>query len=324
MNAAREFLVERRWIAATDIVAMKLVPKDALPLEAVEPGAHVEVLIDRQGEPQLIRQYSLCNAPGDQQAYLIAVKLEATSRGGSKWVHALAEGDTVRLGSVRNLFSLAQVAKRHILVAAGIGITPLLAMAQALQVSSREYELHYFVRSEEHVALRELMADIEGSGRLHLHIGLEAVEVEEILRLTFSTCDAGAHLYHCGPGPFMDTVEWVAAAFLPSDNVHSERFSAPAVHASTASTSSFIVKLHRHGLSCTVSPEQSIAQALAGAGVEIDLSCEQGVCGTCVTKVLEGIPDHKDAYLSKAERSSGSLILPCVSRSCSPVLVLDI
>lgn len=324
MKAAREFLVERKWTAAVDIAALSLVPKDGLPLEAVEPGAHIEVFIDRPGEPQLVRQYSLCNGPGATRAYLIAVKLESTSRGGSKWVHGLTVGDTVHLGEVRNLFQLAQGAKYHVLVAAGIGITPLLAMAQSLHASAGDYELHYFVRGEEHVALRDLLTDTELAGRLRLHIGLTPAEVQETLHRQLTSRQAGTHLYHCGPGPFMDLVETVAADLLPSDHVHSERFAAPKLSSPDAPSSTFVVKLHRHGLSCSVHQNQTIAQALAEAGVEIDLSCEQGVCGTCLTTVLEGEPDHKDAYLSKAERSGGSLILPCVSRSRSPVLVLDI
>lgn len=324
MSSTRAFFVERKWMTSPDVAGLLLVPEDGVPVPQVEPGSHVEVHIDRPGQPQLVRQYSLCNGPNETNGYLIAVKLEPQSRGDSKWVHGLDVGTLVSLGQVRNLFPLAQCASKHVLLGAGIGITPLLCMAQSLHGANSDFELHYFARAKEHIALRDRFHVLEAAGHLRLHLGLDSQEVAQTLEEVLANPAEGSHLYHCGPGPFMDAVEKVASRTWPPARIHSERFQAPSIAGPTAGTTNFIVHLHRKGVSCPVTESQSITEALAAAGHEIDVSCEQGVCGTCLTKVIDGTPEHRDAYLSKAERERGNQILPCVSRSCSPVLVLDL
>ncbi|WP_287984653.1 PDR/VanB family oxidoreductase [Piscinibacter sp.] len=307
-----------------DVAGLELVPADGLPLPALEPGAHVEFFIDRPGQPPLVRQYSVCNAPGESDAFVFGVKREPQSRGGSHWIHSLSPGDKVRLGAVRNLFPLSADAKSHVLLAGGIGITPVLAMAQHLASIAADYQVHYFVRGPEHVAFRERLAASSSLGRLHVHAGLDGPQVRALLGEIFARPKPGAHAYCCGPGVFMDTVAAVAAGEWPEERVHFERFQAPVAQQTTASDTAFDVILHKSGRRCHVEAGQSIVQALAAAGCDLMTSCEQGVCGTCLSNVLEGTPDHRDAYLSKSEREGGRLILPCVSRSKTATLVLDL
>lgn len=324
MSSTRPFVVRSKWMTTPDVAAFLLAPVDDQPLPAIEPGAHVEFMIERAGQPPLMRHYSLCNAPGERDAFVFGIKLEPQSRGGSAWMHTLQPGDTVRLGAVRNLFPLDTEARKHILLAGGIGITPLLAMAQALDARSADYQLHYFVRGQEHVAFRDRLQRAQESGRLFIHAGLDAAGVKGVLAEVLARPGTTDATYCCGPGFFMDTVAEVAQANLwPEGQVHFERFQAAPV-ASDAPNEAFEVELKRSGKRCRVQPGQTIIQALAAAGCEVMTSCEQGVCGTCLTNVVEGTPDHRDAYLSKAERESGNLIMPCVSRSKSPLLVLDL
>jgi vanillate O-demethylase ferredoxin subunit len=307
-----------------DVAAFELAPADDLAVPEIEPGAHVEFMIERAGQPPLVRHYSLCNAPGERDAFVFGIKLEPQSRGGSSWIHTLETGQTVKLGAVRNLFPLSQSARRHLLLAGGIGITPVLAMAQALEANSAEYQLHYFVRGEEHVAFRERLERAQAQGRLHVHTGLDAAGVRAVLADLLDGPAAGEHAYCCGPGFFMDTVDEVAQAkHWPEEGLHFERFQAAPV-AADAIDDAFEVELSRSGTRCRVEVGQTIIQAMAAAGCEVITSCEQGVCGTCLTNVISGTPDHRDAYLSKAEREAGKLILPCVSRSKAPLLILDL
>lgn len=323
MTVTRPFTVRRKWMATPDVAALELVPADGGPLPALDAGAHIEFVIERAGQPPLIRHYSLCNAPGETDALVFGIKREPRSRGGSAWIHARMEGDQIRLGAVRNLFPLSADAQSHLLLAGGIGITPILAMAQRLALSPAAYEVHYFVRGHEHVAFRERLVAAERAGRLHIHAGLGADEVKQVLCNLLSLPAEGAHAYCCGPGVFMDTVAGIAELHWPQDRMHFERFQAAAV-VSPADEAPFEVQLAHSGLRCTVQPGQTIVQALGAAGCEVLTSCEQGVCGTCMTKVLDGTPEHRDAFLNKAEREAGQLIMPCVSRSKTPLLVLDL
>lgn len=323
MASTRNFLVRRKWMTTSDVAAFEIAPIDGLPLPVIEPGAHVEFVIERPGQPPLVRHYSLCNGPGEAGHFVFGIKLEPQSRGGSAWIHGLKEGDQVKLGDVRNLFPLSPTAQSHLLLAGGIGITPVLAMAQALAAESQDYQLHYFVRGDDHVAFRERLLDSHAAQRLHIHAGLDGAAVRTVLGDLLGSPASGAHAYCCGPGVFMDTVEEIASKRWPEEQLHFERFQASPVVPAGGDTA-FELVAQRSGVQCIVAPGQTIIQALAAAGCEVMTSCEQGVCGTCLTKVLEGMPDHRDAYLSKAEKEAGKQIMPCVSRCKSQRLVLDI
>lgn len=322
MTSTRKFRLSRKWLTASDIVGLELVPIDGEPLD-LSPGSHVEFKLRRPGAPPMLRHYSLCNAPHERDVLIFGVKREPASRGGSAMLHDFVkEGDTIDLGAPRNHFPLIESAQRHLLLGAGIGVTPLLAMAQSLAASGADYQLHYFTRSAEHVAFPERLAGGQAAGRVHLHLGLSAGETLDALRVALQSPAERDHAYACGPGAFMDAVSDIAKPLWGPDRVHFEHFQ-PAASVPATEDTAFEVELRKSGMVCTVLPGETIVQALEFAGCPVDVSCEQGVCGTCLTRVLEGRPDHRDSYLSDAERAKGDLMLVCVSRAQSARLVLD-
>ncbi|MFD1559434.1 PDR/VanB family oxidoreductase [Paraburkholderia silviterrae] len=271
-----------------------------------------------------MRQYSLCNAPDETDRYILGVKREPDSRGGSSAVHAEdREGQTLQISPPRNHFALHGDASRAVLFAAGIDITPLLAMAQALFHGGRDFSLHYFTRSPGHVAFSERLQPLESvAGALHVYTGARVEDTARAVAGALHGLDPSSHVYACGPAPIMSMVQTCIGARLPVSHFHVEHFAAPA--SETAGDALFEVVAARSGVRCVVPPGESIAGALRRHGVEVEVSCEQGVCGTCITRVLAGQPDHRDVYLSEAEKASGEQMTPCCSRSLSPVLELDI
>ena len=305
---------------AQDVRSFTLVAADARPLPAFSAGSHIDVHVG----PGLVRQYSLCSDPSDTGRYQIAVKREPASRGGSQGMHErVREGDLITISAPRNNFALEPAAKHHLLVAGGIGITPLLSMARQLARAGAEFSLIYFSRSIAHTAFHELLSTPQYRGRVTFHYALEPDHVRAYLRRILWTRPPDGHLYLCGPRPFMDLVETTAAPTWPPDSVHLEYFSAdPASLAGPKD--SFVIKLARHGGEFEIAEGRTIIEVLAEHGVTVDTSCEQGVCGTCLTGVLEGEPDHRDVYLTDAERLANDRMTVCVSRAKSPRLVLDL
>jgi ferredoxin-NADP reductase len=305
---------------AAGIRSFRLVPPQGQPLPPYEPGAHVDIT----GPTGVRRQYSLCGDPADRQAYVIAVKLEQASRGGSSALHgSVAVGDTLEVGAPRNLFTLAPAASEHLLFGAGIGITPLLSMAYSLQEQGQRYTLHYFARSPEFAAYAGLLADGPFAANVRFHYGVLPGAIASTLATCFSG-DAGTHAYTCGPAPFMEqVVAAAAAAGLPEDAMHLEHFQAQAM-AAPAGEQSFEVELAQSRRVLLVKPGVTIVDVLAQAGIQIDTSCREGICGTCVVPLLEGEPEHRDHCLSKKEKAANNQICACVSRSRSARLVLDL
>lgn len=312
--------VQRVVQETPEVRLFELVDAQGGALPSFTPGAHIDV----QLPGGVTRQYSLCNGPDDTAGYLIGVKREAASRGGSVALHEqVKEGDALRVSAPRNNFALCEQASRHVLLGAGIGITPLLSMARHLLARGASFELHYFARS---IELAAFQADLSGpayAGRVNFHCGLDAEGVQAALQQILSTRGAGAHLYLCGPRPFMAAVRDVASNAWPADAVHFEYFSADEA-ALSAPKDSFVVRLAKSGGEYVVPADQSIVEALGQHGVDIYTSCERGVCGSCLTGVVEGRPDHRDSFLTEAERRVGDKLLPCVSRSCCGLLVLDL
>lgn len=290
-------------------------------LPAFSAGAHIDVHLPGD----VVRQYSLCNGPQDTDAYVIGVKREPASRGGSSALHdQVRVGDMLQVSAPRNNFALALQAKHHLLLGAGIGITPLLSMARHLAAEGASFELHDFVRSEALAAFMDPLQQPSFAGRVHFHLGLDAAAVQTTLERILAERGEGSHLYLCGPRPFMEAVRACAASKgWPAEAVHFEYFNADEALLA-APKDSFKVRLARSGGEFTVPADQSIVQVLSLQGIEIYTSCEQGVCGTCVTPVLEGMPDHRDSFLTDDEKRCGDRLMPCVSRSCSNVLVLDL
>jgi vanillate O-demethylase ferredoxin subunit len=307
---------------AQDIRLVTLAAVDGSPLPAYQPGSHIDLHLGSG----LIRQYSLCGAQDDASSYAVAVKREPESRGGSKWVHEVLDaGSELQISIPRNNFPMAAQARHSVLVAGGIGITPLISMARALQAQGRSFELLYFSRSIEHVVFRDELETGALSTSCRFFLGLSRETVNEALREVLAPRPDGAHVYLCGPRPFMDAVQDVAVqAGWPDDTVHLEYFNASAEAGDTTGNTRFQVTLARSGVTVDVGADDTIIDVLRARGIDVETSCEQGVCGTCVTSVLEGTPEHRDCFLTSQEKAQGNCMAVCISRSRSPRLVLDL
>jgi vanillate O-demethylase ferredoxin subunit len=320
MNAIPVRVVVAETIAE-GIRRLRLVARDAARLPVWEPGAHIDLHL---GEG-MTRQYSLCGSPADTSAYEVAVKLEPESRGGSRFVHAsLTEGSELTISAPRNHFRMDDGAARSVLVAGGIGITPIISMARLLRQRGHGFELLYFSRSKAHAAFR----DEFDSGLLGEHgrmlFGMDRDAVEATLDRALRERAPGCHLYLCGPQPFMETVRAVAARHgWPEEAVHLEYFAGTAAP-EVRSEASFDLTLARSGRTLSIPADKTIVDVLRDAGVEVETSCEQGVCGTCVVRVLEGVPDHQDCFLTAQEKARGDCMAVCVSRSRTKSLVVDL
>jgi vanillate O-demethylase ferredoxin subunit len=315
-----DVVVTRRRDEAEGIRSFELTAAGRAALPPFEPGAHVDVHLD----DGLVRQYSLCPEPAQAGRYLVAVLLEPASRGGSAAMHALQEGDRLRIGAPRNLFPLAAAAEQSLLFAGGIGITPLLAMAEHLQARGAPFRLHYCARSASRMAFARRIRGGALAAHAQLHLDDGAPEQKLDLDRDLGPHRPGVHVYVCGPTGFMDFVlSGARTRGWPDAQLHREYFSAP-VPADAAGDTSFEVQIGHGGITCTVPVGRSVIDVLGERGIEIPVSCEQGVCGTCVTRVLDGEPDHRDAFLTDAERAANDYFTPCCSRARSARLVLDL
>ncbi|PJI50719.1 MAG: oxidoreductase [Pseudomonas sp.] len=311
--------IERIVEEAQDIRSLRLVRCDGQPFDAYEPGAHVDVT----GPTGVTRQYSLCSPPDDRAAYLVAIKKEGASRGGSSALHEVREGMELDIGAPRNLFRLAPEAREHVLFAAGIGVTPLLSMAYRLNARGESYRLHYFARSAEHAAFVKLLASKAFAGKVELHYGVEPADLDRVLGECLERAPQQAHVYTCGPAPFMNKVVEIAARSRPEDAIHLEHFQAdPAANAAPAG--SFEVELASSGVVLHVPADSTLVDVLQAHGCDIDTECREGICGTCIVEVLDGEPEHRDNCLSNKEKAANKQICACVSRARSARLVLDL
>ena len=311
-------LASKRDVAA-DICEFELVGLDGGALPAFTAGAHIDVKI----ADGLVRQYSLCNAPGETHRYCLGVLRDPASRGGSIGMHALSAGAELEISEPRNHFPLAADAQHSILLAGGIGVTPILCMAEALLAAGASFEAHYCTREPARTAFRERLAQPDLAGKARVYHDSEGPRAD--LDAILAHPSSGRHLYVCGPAGFIDAVlAHAAAAGWPPGNVHREYFATPAQAEGGDGDRPFRVQVKATGKLYDVAADETIVAALARHGIDIQTSCEQGVCGTCLSHVAGGIPDHRDMYLTEEERAANDQILPCVSRCASPVLVLDI
>jgi ferredoxin-NADP reductase/nitrite reductase/ring-hydroxylating ferredoxin subunit len=311
--------IVRRQSESEGVISLELASVDPeLPLPLLAPGAHLN-LTTPSG---LVRQYSVVNGPSERATIIIGIKLEPDSRGGSKSMHVAARDGTILQASVpRNTFPLAPAGKLPILVAGGIGITPLISMAQALHARGEAFELHYFVRSAEYVSFRARLSALGGAVRLH--VGLNPQQTGAMLcEILHGRPLEQSKVYACGPGPMLATVKDTAlAGGIAADDIHFEYFKNDAQQAPGAP---FTVRLKRSAQEFDVPPGKTLLHALHEQGIEVEASCEQGVCGSCFTNVLAGDIEHHDLYLSAAEKASGKCMMPCVSRARGGTLVLDL
>jgi len=313
--------VDRKVPEARDIFRFELVDPDGKPLPAFTAGAHVDVHMGNG----LMRQYSLCNDPKERRRYVIGVLRDPKSRGGSIHMHdKVNEGDILRVCAPKNHFPLAADARRSLLLPGGIGVTPLLAMAEHLTDQGADFEMHYCTRSRDRTAFVDRIKDSAFATRVKYHFDDGPPEQLLDIPAQLSEPAEGLHLYVCGPSGFLDHVRNSAAQKgWPTERVHFEYFASSSTQ-KLDTDAGFEVQIASTGNVYFIPKDKTIAKALFEYGVDIPVSCEGGVCGTCLTRVLEGEPDHRDYFLTLEERAKNDQILPCCSRSKTARLVLDL
>ena len=300
---------------ADGVVSLTLAHPDGGRLPDWTPGSHIDLVLPEG----TTRQYSLCGDRWDPYTYRIAVLREPAGRGGSAYVHdRLAPGDLVGVGGPRNHFPLVP-ADRYLFIAGGIGITPLLPMIHQAELMGADWQLLYGGRSRASMAFREELSAAHGD-RVHISPQDECGLLD--LAPWLGTPDPGTKVYCCGPAPLLAAVEQTCAAWPPY-SLRTERFTAGPLPEPVHQTA-FEVELRRTGRTVTVMPDTSVLHAVRQVGADVLSSCEQGTCGTCLTPVLEGTPDHRDSILADHERAANDCMLPCVSRSRGDRLVLDL
>lgn len=313
--------VARKTVEALDIQSFELVDARGAALPAFTAGSHIDVFLPGG----LIRQYSLCNDPSETQRYLIGVLRDPASRGGSQAMHdAVNEGDVLQISAPKNHFGLAPNAKRSLLLAGGIGITPILCMAEQLAQQAAPFEMHYATRERGRTAFLERIGGSAFAPQVQFHFDAGAPEQKLDIPALLAKPEEGCHLYVCGPKGFIHAVlDAAKLAGWATEQLHFEFFAGEEVKAQ-AGDGSFEVKLASSGKVIQVAADTTVVKALSNAGVQVLTSCEQGVCGTCLTRVLEGEIDHRDQYLTPEEQAANDQFLPCCSRAKSQLLVLDL
>lgn len=322
MTDTAEFTVRvaRKTPEAVDICTFELVRTDGQGLPAFSAGSHIDVHLPSGPT----RQYSLCNDAAESHRYLIGVLRDPASRGGSRAMHDEIEEDmTLRISAPKNHFPIASDAPHSLLLAGGIGVTPILCMAERMATIGHPFEMHYCTRNPERTAFRQRIADAAFAPQVTLHFDDGAVtqklDIEQVLR----AMPDHTHLYVCGPKGFMDWIlDSARAADWPETRLHFEFFGASVAPSTT--DGAFDVQIASSGRVIRIPADRTVVQALGDAGVEVQVSCEQGVCGTCLTRVLQGEPEHKDLYLTPEEQAANDQFTPCCSRARSTLLVLDL
>lgn len=289
--------------------SIKLFSLSALEGTLPVAGAGAHIVLEIPGPGRVWKNaYSITSAPG-AQAYEIIVRRVEKSRGGSAWLHDHAKiGDVLEVMAPQNLFAPPRTARKHLLLSAGIGITPFLSY---LHVPGLVFEWHHCGKAEDAAAFAKLLPE---AGNITLHTGRNALDLEALL----GAQGVDTHLSLCGPETFMDFALAAAEhAGWPAAKIHKESFGG------ATGGAPFTVHLQRSGQNIQVGVEESLLDALEAAGLAPPSLCRGGACGECRLPVLSGLPDHHDHYLSPAERAANDAIMSCVSRALTPELVLD-
>ena len=311
--------VKRISFEAESINSYELVAPGGGDLAPFTAGCHIDLHLPNG----MIRTYSLVNDQSERTRYVVAVNKDTASRGGSRFVHeTLRAGDIITISHPKNNFALQESAAHSVLIAGGIGITPLFSMIRRLEALGRSWELYYAARTRPAAVFLDELNALRPNPPANIHVNFDQVPPMQMLDLPaiVKTAPSNAHLYCCGPVAMLEAFE-AATADLPNDHVHVEYFKArekPAV------AGGFEVKLARSNRTIAVQVGKSILDALLDAGVAVSYACTEGVCGTCETRVIEGMPDHRDLFLSKEEQAANKTMMICCSGSKSPTLVLDI
>lgn len=313
-NSLISVRVQAMRFEAKGIVSVELVTMDDATLPPFEPGSHIDLHLSNG----IVRSYSLLNAPTERHRYVVGVLNDRNSRGGSRYVHEqLRVGVSLTISLPRNNFPLSESATHSVLIAGGIGITPISCMLNHLRELGKSAELLYCARSRNEAAFSKTLLQQDGiSGHFDDEKG-----APPDLRAYLASKPHDAHFYCCGPTPMLNAFEAICAE-LNLPNVHIERFAAEKVDA--VQTGEYVAELLRSKKTISVPAGKSLLDALLDAGVEVEHSCREGVCGSCETKVLEGEPEHRDGVLSKSERASNKMMMVCVSGCKGKRLVLDL
>lgn len=313
-DAERELLVVAKRLESDTVISLELGPLQSSPLPPWDPGAHIDVLLPGG----LVRQYSLCGDPADRRRWRIGVLREAESRGGSLHLHDVCQvGERLRVRGPRNNFALG-LADRYLFIAGGIGITPLLPMIARVDAEASDWTLVYGGRN------RDSMAFLEELERYGGRVSIRPQDESGLLDVPGLIADAaaGTAVYCCGPSGLINAVEEAVAAGADL-RLSTERFSGDVVF-TPETEAGFELVLRRTGQTLKVPPDQTVLDVLLEAGIEVDSSCEEGVCGTCETRVLAGRVDHRDHILTSSARARGDVMYVCVSRALDDRLELDL
>jgi len=318
-NEMMQARVKRISYEAENVNSYELTAPGGGELAPFTAGSHIDLHLTNG----MIRSYSLLNDPREQNRYIVAVNKDAASRGGSRFIHeTMRVGDIVTISRPRNNFVLQENAPHSVLIAGGIGITPLLSMIRRLDALDRSWELFYAARTRSTAAFLDELVTLRRNreASLHLHFDQEMLGRMLDLPAIVKAAPTDAHLYCCGPVPMLNSFE-TSTADRSDDHVHLEYFKAKET---PAAEGGFEVKLARSNRSITIRDGETIHDALLRSGIAASYACQEGVCGTCETRVVEGIPDHRDSFLSKEERAANKTMMICCSGSKLPTLVLDL
>lgn len=300
------------------IRAFELISANGSDLPAFDAGSHIDVHL-KNG---LTRQYSLSNCCSEQHRYVIGVLHDENSRGGSRCIHQdYREGDHLNIGTPRNLFEIHSKTQKAVLFAGGIGITPILSMAYRLKRQHIPFELHYFVRSHEMIAFYGNLTE-HFPEQIYFHIQNQS-ETQCEMSKVLEEVAPDRHLYVCGPTGFMQFVmDSAQQAGWSDEQLHQEHFVAPQIDQSQ--NEAFTIEVLGSDRKIEVSAHQTATQALLEHGFDVPVSCEQGICGTCITRVVSGTPDHRDVFMTDEEHALNDQFTPCCSRAKSKILVIDL
>lgn len=311
--------IKRISFEAETINSYELVAPDGGDLVPFTAGSHIDLHLSNG----MIRSYSLVNDQSEKNRYVVAINKDAAGRGGSRFVHeVLRTGDVITVSPPRNNFALQEIAAHSVLIAGGIGITPLLSMARRLDRLGCSWELYYATRARAAAAFLAELSAFESSelARLHLHFDQECSGRVLDIPAIIKKAPIDAHLYCCGPVAMLEAFE-ASTADRPSAQVHVEYFTAKQ---EPAAEGGFEVRLARSNRTIMVEPGKTILQALLDSGMAVNHACTEGVCGTCETRVIGGTPDHRDLFLGKEEQATNATMMICCSGSKSSTLILDL
>ena len=311
-----EAQVNSMRLEAKDVVSIELKDARGRELPMFTAGAHIDLHLANG----MVRSYSLLNATCERQRYVVGVLNDRKGRGGSRFIHErLRVGEILKCSVPRNSFALNEDASKTVLIAGGIGVTPIICMLDRLLKIGRAVELIYCARSRLDAAFLDKLTALGGNA--HIHFDDERGGAPDLKSLLAHRPN-DTHFYCCGPEAMIAAFE-EACRDLDYRNVHLERF-APAGAATQAQHHGYQVKLAKKGITVDVPAGKPMIDALEEAGVEVEFSCREGICGVCETRVLDGTPDHRDSVLTERERDSGQKMMVCVSGCKGNLLTLDI